>query len=38
MPNQPFEIDEFVTLMYKEKLAAIAKFDGKFLKCEKVFL
>lgn len=38
MPNQPFEIDEFVTLMDKEKLAAIAKFDGKFLKCEKVFL
>ena len=37
-PNQPFEIDEFVTLMDKEKLAAIAKFDGKFLKCEKVFL
>ncbi len=38
IPNQPFEIDEFVTLMDKEKLAAIAKFDGKFLKCEKVFL
>lgn len=37
-PNQPFEIDEFVTLMDNEKLAAIAKFDGKFLKCEKVFL
>ena len=37
-PSQPFEIDEFVTLMDKEKLAAIAKFDGKFLKCEKVFL
>ena len=38
IPNQPFEINEFVTLMDKEKLAAIAKFDGKFLKCEKVFL
>lgn len=37
-PNQPFAIDEFVTLMDNEKLAAIAKFDGKFLKCEKVFL
>ena len=37
-PNQAFEIDEFVTLMDNEKLAAIAKFDGKFLKCEKVFL
>lgn len=37
-PNQPFEIDEFVTLMDNEILAAIAKFDGKFLKCEKVFL
>ena len=38
IPSQPFKIDEFVTLMDKEKLAAIAKFDGKFLKCEKVFL
>lgn len=37
-PSQAFEIDEFVTLMDNEKLAAIAKFDGKFLKCEKVFL
>lgn len=37
-PSQAFEIDEFVTLMNNEKLAAIAKFDGKFLKCEKVFL
>lgn len=37
-PSQPFAIDEFVTLMDNEKLAAIAKFDGKFLKCEKVFL
>lgn len=37
-PSQAFEIDEFVTLIDNEKLAAIAKFDGKFLKCEKVFL
>lgn len=37
-PSQAFAIDEFVTLMDNEKLAAIAKFDGKFLKCEKVFL
>lgn len=37
-PKQPFEIDEFVTLMDNEKLAAIAKFDSRFLKCEKVFL
>ena len=38
IPSQPFKIDEFVTLMDKEKLAAIAKSNGKFLKCEKVFL
>ena len=38
IPNQQFKNDEFVILMDNEKLAAITKFDGKFLKCEKVFL
>lgn len=38
IPNQQFKNDEYVILMDNEKLAAITKFDGKFLKCEKVFL
>lgn len=38
IPNQQFKNDEFVILMDNEKLAAITKFDGKFLKCEKVFI
>ena len=38
IPNQQFKNDEYVILMVNEKLAAITKFDGKFLKCEKVFI
>ena len=38
IPNQQFKNDEYVILMDNEKLAAITKFDGKFLKCEKVFI
>lgn len=38
LSNLKFQKDEFVILMYNEKFGAIAKFDGEFLKCEKVFL
>ena len=38
IPNQQFKNDEYVILMDNEKLAAITKFDGKFLKCEKVII
>lgn len=38
IPTKKIVNTEFVTLMNDKTIAAIARFDGKYLKCEKVFM
>ena len=38
IPTKKIVNSEFVTLMNDKTIAAIARFDGKYLKCEKVFV
>lgn len=38
IPTKKIVNTEFVTLMNDKTIAAIARFDGKYLKCEKVFV
>ena len=38
IPTKKIVNSEFVTLMNDKTIAAIARFDGKYLKCDKVFV